>query len=632
MYVIGTAGHVDHGKSTLVEALTGINPDRLAEEQRREMTIDLGFAWLTLPSGKVVSVVDVPGHERFIKNMLAGVGGIDAALLVIAADEGVMPQTAEHLHILDLLEIEHGIVVLAKRDLVDDEWLALVEEDIQQQLRGTSMHNAPLIPVSARTGDGLEELKLAIDAMLGHTPARSGEHGAPRLPVDRVFTVAGFGTVVTGTLLDGPLALGEEVAIMPAGLRARVRGLQTHGSKREHTEPGTRVAINLAGVAVEDVHRGDVVTLPGAITPTELVDLRLRLVADAPRGLAHTDSLELFVGAAEVPCHVALLDADELRPGGEAWVQLRLERPIAVTRGDRCILRVPSPSVTIGGGRVVDAHPRRHRRFRHDVIQSLETLRRGTPAELLAQAAAGEGPIEWAALVARSGLAAGAAGPALAAALADGTLVRLGAPAAPDGAARDDTLLMAHGDWARVAAATANALLRFHGRNPLRAGIPREELKSRLGIRSSRAFNEMLTALEAQGMVEVAEQVVRQAGFAPSPSQPQRAEAEKLLQAFGAQPFSPPAREVWEPLGADLLGYLIESGRLVRVSPDVLFSGEAYMKLVEWTTSLLDAGGELTVGVLRDQFATSRKYALAFLEHLDQRKITRRVGDLRVKY
>ncbi|NTU85820.1 MAG: selenocysteine-specific translation elongation factor, partial [Chloroflexales bacterium] len=386
MYVIGTAGHVDHGKSTLVKALTGIDPDRWEEEQRREMTIDLGFAWLTLPSGRSVSMVDVPGHERFIKNMLAGVGGFDAALLVVAADESVMPQTAEHLAILDLLEVRHGVVALTKADLVDADWLELVREEVAARLLGTSLAGAPLVPVSARTGAGLDALRAALDAALDATPSRTAARGAPRLPVDRSFTIGGFGTVVTGTLLDGPLRVGDELLVLPAGLQARVRGLQTHMHKADTALPGTRVAVNLAGVHHSEVRRGDVLAPPGTLRPTAMLDLRLRVLADAPAPLAQNMALDLFTGASEVRCRVTLLDAERLDPGATGWAQLRLEGPIAVARGDRCILRVASPSRTVAGGTVVDAHPPRHRRFRAEVVAALETLARGEPGELLAQA------------------------------------------------------------------------------------------------------------------------------------------------------------------------------------------------------------------------------------------------------
>ncbi|HSH81960.1 MAG TPA: SelB C-terminal domain-containing protein, partial [Herpetosiphonaceae bacterium] len=390
----------------------------------------------------------------------------------------------------------------------------------------------------------------------------------------------------------------------------------------------------ISGVALDALRRGDVVSYPGAIQPTPLIDLKLRLVAGAPRPLEQNDALDLFVGTSEVACHVTLLAAEEIRPGDEGWAQLRLERPVAVARGDRCIVRIPSPSLTIGGGRIVDAHPRRHRRFRSEVIAALETLQRGTPAELLAQAPGVEAPIEWAKLRQQSGLPAETADAALEEALRLGMLRRL--DLRPDGGESSpisaDTLLLGQQGWRRISELVTTSLHAFHTRNPLRAGMPREELKSKTGIRSARAFNELLARLQDEGLVVATEQTVRKPDFIPRLSSAQRAAVDTLLRDFAAAPFSPPTRPEWEAIGPDLVGYLLESGQLVRVSPDVLFSGEGYAKLVEWTVRLLDQGGEVTVATLRDQFSTSRKYALAFLEHLDERRITRRIGDVRVKY
>src|SRR5579863_9287516 len=328
MSCIGTAGHVDHGKSTLVKALTGIDPDRLVEEKERGMTIDLGFAWLTLPNGREVSIVDVPGHEGFIKNMLAGVGGIDAALLVIAADEGVMPQTREHLAILDLLRVPRGVVALTKADLVDDEWLALVREEAQEVLQPTTLVGAPIIAVSAITRQGIPALLAALEQMLVEAEQRQNI-ARPRLPVDRVFTMTGFGTIVTGTLLDGSFQIGQEVEILPRGLKTRVRGLQTHRHSVISAQPGNRVAINVANVARTEIARGDVVALPGQLRSTMLVDARIQLLSDAPRPLEHNMQVDFYSGAQEIPARVRLLDTEELLPGKSAWGQLRLSRPAA---------------------------------------------------------------------------------------------------------------------------------------------------------------------------------------------------------------------------------------------------------------------------------------------------------------
>ena len=406
MRVIGTAGHVDHGKSRLVEALTGIDPDRLKEEKEREMTIDLGFAWLTLPSGEPVGIVDVPGHRDFIENMLAGVGGIDAALFVVAADEGVMPQTREHLAILDLLGVRNGVVALTKMDLVEDkEWLELVQLDVTELLEGTVLADAPMVPVSVRTGQGLQALLEELDRLVENVPPRS-DLGRPRLPVDRVFTIAGFGTVVTGTLIDGSLQVGQEVEILPQGLKARVRGLQTHKEKIERAVPGSRVAVNLTGVSKDEVQRGDVVTTPGWLRPTTLVDVHLRYLDSATRPLRHNAALKFFSGSAEVMAKGRLLDREAIPPGGDGWVQLRLAEAVALARGDRFIVRQPSPAVTVGGGQVVDPHPRRrYRRFRSEVTARLETLARGSPEEILLQSLEAGQPCQVGTLLERSGLA-----------------------------------------------------------------------------------------------------------------------------------------------------------------------------------------------------------------------------------
>ncbi|MDQ3653523.1 MAG: selenocysteine-specific translation elongation factor, partial [Chloroflexota bacterium] len=393
LFVIGTAGHVDHGKSTLVTALTGIDPDRLAEEKEREMTIDLGFAWLSLPSGNEVSVVDVPGHERFIKNMLAGVGGIDAALLVIAADEGVMPQTEEHLAILDLLGVSRGVVAITKRDAVDDEWLELMREETHERLRGSSLESAPMVAVSARTGEGLPDLLEALDTVLARLESRPAA-GVARLPVDRVFSVQGFGTVVTGTLLDGPLSVGQEVQLLPAGVRSRVRGLQTHKHKVEDASPGRRLAVNLSALPTQSVNRGDVLLPVRTLRATRQFDAKVCLTAAAPRALEHGQRLDLFVGAAETVATLSLLDRDELRPGDSCAAQLRVADGLVLLRGDRFILRQPSPSMTVGGGLVLDVHPKRHRRKTPETLEAMASLERGTPEDLLLDALAGSGPAD----------------------------------------------------------------------------------------------------------------------------------------------------------------------------------------------------------------------------------------------
>jgi selenocysteine-specific elongation factor len=629
--VIGTAGHVDHGKSTLVQALTGINPDRLKEEQDREMTIDLGFAWLKLPSGLEVSIVDVPGHEDFIKNMLAGVGGIDLALFVVAADEGVMPQTREHLAILDLLQVRDGVVALTKSDLSEGpEWLELVQDDVRRELAGSVLQDASIIPVSARTGQGLPQLLAELDRLLQSPPPRL-ETGRPRLPIDRVFSMAGFGTVVTGTLIDGRLHNGEEVEVVPAGLRARIRGLQTHKARVETAVPPSRVAVNLTGVNKEQLRRGDVLTVPGWLHPTSQVDARLQLIRNAPRSLPHNATVDFFSGTAQSEARIRILDRKDIAPGEEAWVQIVLSTPVALVRGDRFIIRQASPSLTLGGGAIVDPWPqRRHRRFQAEVIQRLESLARGTPEEVLLQELEREQPREAATLISRSALGVDGGAKALRALLEDGRVVALDAAASPESIATSSTHVMSRGGWQHLRARIVELLRDYHQRFLLRGGMPREELKSRLGL-SPRAFSDAVHSAAAEGVLIETEATLALAEHrvAFGPEQQQR--VSKLLNMFTQSPYSPPSLAESEALvGTEVLAALIEQGQLVKVSDTVLFAGETYSKMTRAIVSHLQREGSITLAQVRDMFSTSRKYAQALLEHLDDKRITKRVGDERI--
>src|SRR3970040_532798 len=392
MYVIGTAGHVDHGKSALVKALTGIDPDRLQEEKERGMTIDLGFAWLRLPSGQEVSIVDVPGHERFVKNMLAGVGGIDLALLVIAADEGVMPQTREHLAICNLLHIKAGLVALTKRDLVEEEWIELVKDDVSRLLRGTFLEGCPILPVSSKTGEGLPELRAALRTLAEKVPPKGADQSL-RLPIDRVFTVKGFGTVVTGTLTAGRLALDGRAEIYPKGAQAKVRGLQCHGHPVEQAIAGQRTAVNLQGGERPPIERGDGLGLPGALVPSLLVDATLELLKDAPRPLKARDRVRFHAGTSEVMARVLLVDRPILEPGYTTHGRFRLEGPIVALPGDRYVIRSYSPIIPLGGGTLLDVAPPRFKRKAPALLAHLQILERGTPEEALEEHLRHAGPL-----------------------------------------------------------------------------------------------------------------------------------------------------------------------------------------------------------------------------------------------
>lgn len=628
MRVIGTAGHVDHGKSTLVTALTGINPDRLKEEQAREMTIELGFAWLTLPDGEAVGIVDVPGHRDFIENMLAGVGGIDAVLFVVAADEGVMPQTREHLAILDILQVPAGIIVLTKCDLIDDpEWFELLEADIRQVVQGTVLEEAPIARVSARNSTGIDMLKHELALLLANCPARP-DLGRPRLPIDRVFTMPGFGTVVTGTLLDGHLQVGEEIEILPSNLRGRVRGLQSHKKKEDLAQPGSRTAVNISGVDYDQLKRGDVLTIPAKYTPSQRIDVQFRLQKDAKGSLKHQGEVKFFLGAAEVAAKVRLLGGvDELQPGDEGWLQLELAEPVVTVRGDRYILRRPSPGETLGGGKVVDPHPAgRHKRSALEVIQRLQSLSIGSPKEILMQAWLASKVESLKNIVMRSRLTGAAAMQAASELINEGELILL-----EEGAltAQAELLAVAAPEWRRIGEAARSELQTFHKSFPLRKGMSREELKNRLKL-SSRTANAVLRKLAGQGLLVEMGPLVALAGFTIVFSAQQQAQIKRLTARFNASPFNTPSvKECEQELGTELYGVVVENGDLVQVSPEVVFLPGDYSKMVEFVKEFLSHNPTLTVVQFRDHFSTSRKYALGLLEHLDSLGVTRREGDFR---
>jgi selenocysteine-specific elongation factor len=617
MYVIGTAGHVDHGKSALVQALTGIDPDRLREEKERGLTIDLGFAWLTLPSGDEVSIVDVPGHERFVKNMLAGVGGIDLALLVIAADEGVMPQTQEHLAIIDLLGIQHGVVAVTKVDLVEPEFAELVAADAEEALRGTTLESAPLVLCSAQTRQGLDDLVAALQSELAKTPAKR-DIGRPRLPIDRAFSIAGFGTVVTGTLLDGSLREGQEVEVLPPGLRSRVRGLQTHRQKVENAPLGRRTAVNLAGLSVEELERGMVVTTPGWLRPTTALDVRLRAVRYLSRPLRHSMTVTFHTGSAEVEGRLLLLDREDLPADESAWAQLRLARPAAAVKGDGFVIR--DPNDTLGGGRIVATQAPRHRRFHPPTIDRLEAMDRGSPREAVAIAVAAAEPVALRDLHRSLDLAAEEVRAAAESAVAAGDLLAL-----DGGPLTEGTLLFSAQGFAILSERMKTALAEYHRQFPLRRGMPREELRSRLRL-GSRAFDQAAALWSRRGEVRKAAGAVSLPDHGPRPDAEQQKRAQEILAALSAQPFSPPTVNSED----ELLAYLEERGDVVRVDEGIFFAAEAYQEMVERVVTHLKERETVTLAQVRDLLGTSRKYAQALLEYMDRQRITRRMGGERV--
>jgi selenocysteine-specific elongation factor len=562
---------------------------------------------------------------------LAGVGGIDIALLVVAADEGVMPQTREHLDILDLLAIPSGVVVVTKSDLVDEEWLGLVMAEVEEAVAGTVMAGAPMVPVSAVTGAGLPELVALLDRLLTLERARPST-GRARLPIDRVFTIAGFGTVVTGTLLDGELRIGQEVEIQPGGRRARVRGLQSHRRKVEVASGGSRVAVNLAGVATDDLMRGEVLTAPGTLRATRLLDVKLRVLPDAPRPLVHNMALTFHTGAAESMAKASLLDRHQIDPGEVAWAQLRLTDEVALAKGDLFIVRSPSPSVTMGGGSVIEPHPRRHRRNQAPVLERLAVLERGSPEEIVLEQLRLREPTDFQALVSRAGLSADETREVVLVSIATGAIVALDGVDAGAARVASNALLVSRTGWERISGSARTGIGEYHRAYPLRRGMPREELRTRLAF-DARTFGRVLarlladqTVLEAGPLLALPEHEVR---LTPD----EQARVDRLLADLLAAGASPPGRRELEArhrLSSEVGQHLIERGDLVEVAPDLVYPPEAFEQIVATVVAAIRERGPISVASVRDLTGTSRKYALAIVTHLDERRITRRVGDDRV--
>lgn len=625
MFVIGTAGHVDHGKSALVSALSGMHPDRLKEEITREMTIDLGFAWMELPNQTPVGIVDVPGHRDFIENMLAGVGGIDAVLFVIAVDEGVMPQTREHLAIIDLLQIDTGIVVLNKIDLIDDpDWLDLVELDVREVLKNTVLENAPFIQVSAKTGQGISELQNLITSLL-ITKTPRPDLGRPRLSVDRVFSLSGFGTIVTGTLLDGSFKVGDEIILLPDELKGRIRGLQSHKHKQERAFPGSRTAINISGINKSEIRRGTVVSHPDTYVPTRLLDLHFHLLNDLQNPLKHNTEVKLFIGAAEVLAQCRVLGSNEIKPGEDGFIQLRLNEPIVAFRGDRYILRRPSPAETLGGGKVLDSQPQKiHRRYNIKTIESLTAMLKGNPEELILQSVNRLQAPSMSEILSIIGIQKSEGIEYIQKMLTDGLLINLNSKENSS-----QQKIISQSTWQRGSQAIVETLEVFHKENPLKPGINKESLKAKVG-QQNLLFDLIIEELLRQSLVKVSANMICLSTHKIEFSALQKKKINDFMDKLNFSPYSPPGvSEAIEFLGNDLFEAIISEKIIMRVSEDVIFSIDAYDAMVKFVKDRAKENGSIALSELRDNFQTSRKYALALLEHLDTIGFTIRIGDLR---
>lgn len=626
--IVGTAGHVDHGKTQLVKALTGIDTDRLKEEKERGISIELGFALLRLGDGIMAGIVDVPGHERFVKNMLAGAGGVDLVLLVVAADEGVMPQTREHLDILELLQVQRAIVALTKADLVDEEWLLLVKDDVQELLRGTRFEGAPVIPVSVVTGQGLDQLKSLLKQQAEQVQPKP-MMGEARLPVDRVFTITGFGTVLTGTLFSGRIRTGDVLAVLPSGREGRVRSLQVHGQKVEEALAGQRVAVNLTGIEVGEVERGEVLVTPGSFQAVRRLTASLHLIKRAEHPLKNWQRIRFHLGTRETLGRVRLLDREELQPGDDSLVQLELEEPVVAAVHDRFVIRHYSPVTTIGGGEVIEVGGLRYRRNRSEVLEALKRKLTGSPygrlTEELRSLRQAASPAE---LAGKSGMDESAVRNCLEemAAAGEVTIFRFGQEVAVVPA----PLLSSW--WSQA----EKALNDYHRQYPLRSGYPKEELRSRsFKSLSPRLYQGLLDRWAEEGRIAVQGQTLAMKGFQPRLTPSQQALVDQALKRLADQPLAPPdAGELLELLGgdADLLLYLVQQGVLIKVGEDHYYQKQAIDEAWALLEKYLKEHGELTVAGARDLLGTSRRYSLPLLEYFDRQKKTCRVGDKRVLF
>ncbi|MCD4689517.1 MAG: selenocysteine-specific translation elongation factor [Desulfuromonadaceae bacterium] len=628
--ILGTAGHTDHGKTSLVKALTGTNTDRLKEEKERGITIELGFAHLELPGDLQFGIVDVPGHERFVRAMVAGVGGMDLVVLVIAADEGIMPQTREHLEICQLLGVKKGLVALTKCDMVDEEWLQLVTEEVGDYLAGSFLEEAAIIPVSSKTSQGLDDLKSALGLLANEVQEKSAD-GSFRLPVDRVFTVPGFGTVVTGTLLSGEITTGEEVEVLPSGLTSRVRSVQSHGQKTETGMAGQRLAVNMQGADHNELSRGDVVVPRGVFRATRTVDARIDYLASAPRDLKHRATLRLHSATYEVSAQVILLDRDTLAPGDSAFVQLRLKTPVLLLPGDNFIVRSYSPQITVGGGAVIDpAPPRRRRRSAQalELLQALDDGDNGDKLLLLAQESLLSG-LTLEELIIRSGLSAKKIEAPLSGMLSKGHIVQ---------AIRKPRIFLAQEAFETLKGLLVTGLEKYVQENPLKEGIGKEELKAQIPKRSDvRFFEALLSALEKEKKVIVDRDLIKIPGHRASAAVDQAAILAKLEEALQQAGIEPPSIKVLGELvrcnEKTVLEHLIllhRESRAVKITADLFYAPQPLQSLQEKLIAFLKENKEITPPGFRELTGLSRKYMIPLLGYFDQEKVTLRIDDKRV--
>jgi len=626
--ILGTAGHIDHGKTSLIKALTGIDTDRLKEEKRRGITIELGFAHLELPSGQVLGIVDVPGHEKFVKNMVAGATGIDLVALIIAADEGVMPQTTEHLEICQLLNIQHGVVVLTKIDMVEPDWLELVREDVTDFLSDTFLAPAPLIEVSSLTGEGLKEMVQVIDTLVQEIPERDAGNFF-RLPIDRVFTMKGFGTVVTGTSISGRIQTGDEVTIYPQGISSRIRGIQVHNREADQVRAGLRTAINLQGLEKAQIQRGHVLAAKDSLRSTYMLDVLLELIPSAPRKLKNRARVRFHTGTSEIISTVILLDRDELEQGETCFAQIRLDQPTALLQHDRYILRSYSPVRAIGGGEILNALPLKKKRFSEAALSELKLLNTGDLQERTGQfirMGSFQG-LENSELQFLTNTTKKRLEEIVQVLLAQKRIIQY----------NKESATFIHADYLGKARDEINVTLTaYHHDFPLKTGLLKEELRSRtVGSHNQRLFNYIINQLIHEKIIVQEKEVLRLKEHKVTLAQDQekvRLQIEETYLKSGLQPpyFKELKKRFPENMGDDVLQVMVKEGLLIKVKEDLYFHQKALEDLKNRLVVFLREKGEISTPQFKDMTGTSRKYTIPIIEYFDRSQITVRVGDSRV--
>ena len=627
--ILGTAGHIDHGKTSLIKAVTGTNTDRLKEEQLRGITIELGFASLDLPSGRHLGIVDVPGHEKFVKNMVAGATGIDMVVMVIAADEGVMPQTREHMEICSLLGVEHGLVALTKIDMIDEEWLELVEEDIREFVAGTFLEDKAIVPVSSANGEGIDTFVAALDDLSGQIPERSSSN-LFRLPVDRVFTMKGFGTVITGSLMSGKVKVGDNVMIYPSGIPSKVRGIQVHGESVEAAHSGMRTAINFQGLEKASIERGQVLSTANALLPSYMVDVSLHYLESNKKKIKNRSRVRLHTGTSEIMGNLILLEQEGLRPGEDTVAQIRLDVPVAVVRDDRFVLRSYSPVRTIGGGRVLNPVPEKHKRFRSEVVEGLNRLITDDLEDVIAYhvMAAGVRGVSFSALMIMTNLSEKPLDKYLQAMLSRKDVIQID---------KDQRLFVHKAGFEGLQKDMAMHLQAYHDKNPLKTGMPKEELKSKLPVTvGTRAFTMALNQMTGDKIIAQEGDSVKLTTHKVSLGEDQTGMKKKISGIYLENGLQPPYfKEVVNTLDYDLshakdvLMILVAEGVLIKAKEDLYFHTEPMSGLKEKLIAYLQAHGEITTPQFKEMTQASRKYVIPLLEYFDANHVTLRVGDSR---